>query len=350
MAWFPGAIRKVVARHRTPMARYRGVCNHVAVSEAASLFGYFNQPGNPTSHFYVRRDGTVEQYVDTQFRAPAQLEGNSSMIGIETQGGVRNVDTEPWTESQVDALARIAAWANRVHGIPLVRMPDSLPSTRGIGYHRLGVDPWRVSGGERWSQSYGKVCPGAGKIAQIPRIIALARQGGQGDDGTMAWTDAQIASAVRDLREAASTLNEVAQILRTHAVRMDNLVNHQLPDIRADVEETRQSAALTAVRLDYLANHMGPSVRADVRAIRGAVASTADPAIDTPTETPPDSLADAPADAPADDAAYTPADSPAATPADAPADSPADTSAGDTPDNPADGTSADGTSEDSGRA
>ena len=287
MAWFPGAIRKVVARHRTPMARHRGVCFHVAVSEGASLFGYFNQPGNPTSHFYVRRDGTVEQYVDTQFRTPAQLEGNPSMIGIETQGGVHNVDTEPWTLDQLDALARISAWTNRVHGIPLVRMTNSLPATRGIGYHRLGIDPWRVSGGEHWSDSYGKICPGSGKIAQVPRIITMARQGGE-DDGTMAWTDAQIASAVANLRESAATLNEVAQILRTHAVRMDNLVNNQLPDLRADVDQVRATSALTATRLDYLANRMGPDVRADVRAIRDTVAGPvpAGAAIDPPAEPP----------------------------------------------------------------
>lgn len=271
MAWFPGAIRKVVARHRTSMARYRGVCFHVAVSEGASLFSYFNQPGNPTSHFYIRRDGTVEQYVDTQFRAPANLDGNPSLISVETQGGVRNVDTERWTEDQVDALARIAAWANRTHGIPLTQMANSLPGTRGIGYHRLGIDPWRVSGGERWSGSYGKVCPGGGKIAQIPRIITMARQGGQGD-GTMAWTDAQIASAVANLRESAATLNEVAQILRTQAVRMDNLVNSQLPQIRNDIDQVRTTSHLTSTRLDYLANSMGIAVKADVHAIRGAVA------------------------------------------------------------------------------
>ena len=271
MAWFPGAIRKVVARHRTSMARYRGVCYHVAVSEGASLFNYFNQPGNPTSHFYVRRDGTVEQYVDSRFRAPANLDGNSSLISVETQGGVRNVDTERWTEDQVDALARIAAWANRTHGIPLTAMANSLPQTRGIGYHRLGIDPWRVSGGEQWSASYGKVCPGAGKIAQIPRIITMARQGGE-DDGTMAWTDAQIASAVANLREAAATLNEVAAILRTHAVRMDNIVNKQLPDLRADIDQVRLATYLTSVRMNYVTNTMAPSVKADVHAIRGAVA------------------------------------------------------------------------------
>ena len=39
MAWFPGCIRKEVTRHRTPMARYRGICNHVAATEAAQREG-----------------------------------------------------------------------------------------------------------------------------------------------------------------------------------------------------------------------------------------------------------------------------------------------------------------------
>jgi hypothetical protein len=531
MAWYPGAIRKVVERHKTPMARYRGVCNHVAVSESASLFGYFNQDGNPTSHFYVRKDGTCltpenrvltadlrwvpigslspgdrligfdeggaaigggrryresvveivtwaaesvygvvldteqviyatadhrwlaqankswtwrttklpdgrslvgstipklfepwrdasdfdggwlsglldgegtvadhhrvgfsqrpgpvldralallekrnvtcsirpvsgsndclyvdvngglaarlallgelrpvrllgkvtpdtfgqirsnrdllgadkvlavypagvrdivrvqtstrtfiaegyamhncEQYVDTQYRAPAQLEGNSSMISIETQGGVDNIDTEPWTAAQVERLASIARWTHQVHGIPLVRMANSLPETRGIGYHRLGIDPWRVDGGELWSRAYGKVCPGNGKIAQIPHIIERANQSAEGD-GTMAWTDAQISAMLAYLKETTDTVNEVARLLRTQALRMDSLVNKQLPDLRADIDAVRKSVSLTATRLDYLANNAVPLIKADVDAIRDRVAT---PDVDTAADT-----------------------------------------------------------------
>jgi hypothetical protein len=284
MAWYPGAIRKVVERHKTPMARYRGVCNHVAVSEAASLFGYFDQDGNPTSHFYVRRDGVTEQYVNTLYRAPAQLEGNPSMISIETQGGVTNIDTEPWTAAQVERLASIARWTHEVHGIPLVRMADSLPETRGIGYHRLGVDPWRVDGGELWSKAYGKVCPGDGKIAQIPHIIERARQSAEGD-GTMAWTDAQISATLAYLKESTDTVNEVARLLRTHAERMDNLVNQQLPELRAEMDAVRKSVSLTATRLDYLANNAGPAIKADVDAIRDKITT---PDVET-TAAPPES-------------------------------------------------------------
>lgn len=185
MAWLTGAIRKEVTRHRTLMARHDGVCNHIAVSDGLSLFNYFNQPGNATSHFYVRKSGPqgsgagmadFEQYVDTRYRAPANFEGNHRLVSIETQGGVGSDLNNGWTVAQVNRLAWIAAECNRLHGIPLQAMPNSLPTTRGIGYHRLGVDPYRVSAGELWSSSYGKVCPGSARIAQQPQIITLAKQ------------------------------------------------------------------------------------------------------------------------------------------------------------------------------
>lgn len=176
MAWYPKAIRKPITRHDTPMARYRGICNHVAVSEGMSLFSYFNIPGNATSHFYVRKTGKVEQYVDTRFQAPANLQGNPSLISIETQGGVHSAETEPWTPEQVQALAELHAWIHETHpSIPLVLMKDSKPSTYGVGYHKLGVDPYRVDDGELWSKSAGKICPGKEKISQIPTIIAKAK-------------------------------------------------------------------------------------------------------------------------------------------------------------------------------
>jgi len=71
MAWYPGAIRKEIKKFRTPMrVTNRAFILHVAVSEAASLYGYFSGAA-VASHFYVRKNGTVEQYVDTRFQAPA---------------------------------------------------------------------------------------------------------------------------------------------------------------------------------------------------------------------------------------------------------------------------------------
>jgi hypothetical protein len=189
MAWLEGAIVKKVARFNSggskaaTMARHDGVVEHIAVSNGLSLFAQFNTPGEPCSHFYVRKAGPqgegagmadFEQYVDTAYRAPANLEGNHRMISCETQGGVGTDLAHGWTTAQVNRLAWIAWRCHELHGFPLRAMHDSLPTSRGIGYHKLGINPWRVSGGETWSASNGKVCPGAARIAQIPLIISKA--------------------------------------------------------------------------------------------------------------------------------------------------------------------------------
>jgi hypothetical protein len=76
-----------------------------------------------------------------------------------------------------------------------VLCPDSRPGSRGIAYHRQGCDgdfePFdfggRVVGGELWTISYGKVCPGDNRIHQlinliIPRARVLAGLDSEGDD------------------------------------------------------------------------------------------------------------------------------------------------------------------------
>lgn len=180
MAWFPEAIRKEIAKHKKPLTLFNRVNLHVAVSEADSLFGYFSRSDvGVVSHFYVRRDGTVEQYVDTRYQAAADLDGNDASISVETEGGVHNAQGEPWSAAQLASLAKIFAWAVEVHGIPARLAENSLPGapSRGLSWHRLGVDPWRVSGGMRYSKSRGKICPGDAKISQIPGILAAATTG-----------------------------------------------------------------------------------------------------------------------------------------------------------------------------
>lgn len=179
MARYPKAIWKpVTAKKRLRMLRYDRFNLHVAVSETSSLHSFFNRNGNPDSHFYVRKDGTVEQYVDTSMRAYCDVEGNSTTISVETQGGLKNDQGEPWTDEQMIALAELWAWVRKTHGVKQKIAVDSRPnknSSRGLSYHRLGIDPWRVSGGLRYSNSRGKICPGDAKIAQVPEIHKLSQ-------------------------------------------------------------------------------------------------------------------------------------------------------------------------------
>lgn len=189
MARYPGATwRPIASKGRKALTEFNRVTLHVAVSEASSLFGYFNKTSSPDSHFYVRRDGSAEQYVDTSQRANADYEGNDASISIETQGGVNNPQGEPWTDAQRETLAQIYAWAVRTHGIPVAQASSAKKdaTSRGLAWHRLGIDGnfpplpdiragrEQRGGGMHWSTVRGKACPGDAKIQSVPSIYARA--------------------------------------------------------------------------------------------------------------------------------------------------------------------------------
>lgn len=174
---------------RKTMARYDVVCVHTIVGFAPAH----------AAHFSTHHDGRIDQSRDTRYQSGANLEGNPRVIAIENEDhgpayGSWNVNdghaVPAFTDEQIEAIARICAWAHQTHGIPLEPCPDSKPDSRGIAYHRQGIDGnWsgyafggRVPGGEVWTKSTGKVCPGDRRIAQIPKIVARAREIVEGDD------------------------------------------------------------------------------------------------------------------------------------------------------------------------
>lgn len=180
MARMPGAVWQGEHSPRKPMARYDIVCVHTIVGYAPAH----------AAHFSVKADGTILQSRDTAYQSAANLNGNHRVIAIENEDhGPRFGSTPrlpkwvPLTPEQVQANARILAWAHKTHGIPLQLSANSLPSSRGLGYHRQGIDgnfgtyryPGRVSGGEVWTLSRGKVCPTDARIAQLPAILDAAR-------------------------------------------------------------------------------------------------------------------------------------------------------------------------------
>ena len=191
--WYPIADKKPVTRYakggsiHIPMRHVGRVCLHTAVSSGNSLFSLFNTPGNPVAHFYLRKDGSLEQYVGTGVRASANLDGNYDMIAIESwdNGGQR----ETFTDDQMSGVSLLLVWLHNRHSIPMLALPDSKPGRKGVGWHRLGIDgnfppgllSGRVSGGEHWSESTGKECPFDGKIKQIhdeilPNVRKIIRE------------------------------------------------------------------------------------------------------------------------------------------------------------------------------
>jgi|GEM_PF-6677593 len=188
MAIYPGAVVRLVPRTFKRATERNRINLHTAVSNSTSLYPMFSK-GGACSHFYVREDGTVEQYIDTARYSAADLDGNDATISIETWDGYTGRpgwEPPPWTAAQVKALVALCRWICATHDIP-VRLAENSKvgsSSRGISWHRLGVDGafprlpdpragrLQRGGGMHYSSAVGKVCPGDARIAQIPGIVA----------------------------------------------------------------------------------------------------------------------------------------------------------------------------------
>lgn len=195
MAIYPGAnVRLIDTKYLSgkSIAVYNRVNLHVQAG-TGSLFNFFNASGRASSHFWVSYGGGVEQYVDTKLQAEADLDGNDATISIETEGGTGSTaDTDGWTQAQLDALAALCRWIMDTHGIPKKLAENSFSgnaSSKGLSWHRLGIDGnfpalpdiragrKQRGGGMYYSSSTGKVCPGGGKIQQIPGILSVITGG-----------------------------------------------------------------------------------------------------------------------------------------------------------------------------
>lgn len=170
------------------------ICLHTMVGTLSGTSAYFhdNGYGGTESHLGMGWDGVTQQWQDLMYQADANNEGNHRVISIETadMGGPFNrwngSDVPAWTkDGQVPKIIELLdlmcskkfhrncpkTWECYKRGIPRELIPDTKPGRRGIGYHRQGVDPWRVQGGELWSLARGKVCPGDRRIDQLTNFI-----------------------------------------------------------------------------------------------------------------------------------------------------------------------------------
>lgn len=161
MPWCPFALHKPLTENDWQGGiEPRAIVLHTAVTGADSLFGWFEHGSNLESHFYVRDDGVIEQYMDTMIRADANRKANGFAVSIETWD---NQQVIPWTHAQVEAIIRLCDWLCTTHpGIKRELIPHAFGS--GIGYHVMfgAPGPWTPS---------VKSCPGPPRIAQVPFII-----------------------------------------------------------------------------------------------------------------------------------------------------------------------------------
>lgn len=206
MKRYPGATWKPLGKQGEPaMTAHNLVIVHTMVGYMYSTDVMFRQGGysGTESHFGIggkwgsdgtrNLDGVVWQWQGGGYQADANLQANATALSIETADNApaKASDIEKWTSKQVEALARLIAWLCSIEahadcpstwqcnktGIPLSLVVDSKPGRRGVAYHRQGIDPCRVSGGQQWSTAFGKECPGPRRIAQLEdEVLPLARR------------------------------------------------------------------------------------------------------------------------------------------------------------------------------
>ncbi|MFF1702614.1 N-acetylmuramoyl-L-alanine amidase [Streptomyces sp. NPDC058252] len=156
----PGAHwRPVVNFHPNGVRERRGLVLHVQAGNN-SPFGWFNNPASQaSSDFWVGKDGTIEQYVNTGTDyAWAQAAGNPYYASVETEGH----PSEPLTDAQIEGVAQIYAWGHGQFAWPLVVVDST--TAHGLTYHGVGATAW---GGH-------PACPGDLRKKQRGAIIARA--------------------------------------------------------------------------------------------------------------------------------------------------------------------------------
>ncbi|MGA5135448.1 peptidoglycan recognition protein family protein [Streptomyces olivoreticuli] len=159
MSPMPGAEWRPVKNYTEGVSEHRGLVLHVQEGNGSPYDWFNNEKSDASSNFWVGKDGKIEQYVDAvNAHAWCQSEGNSYYASVETEGWA----SEPLTEAQIEAVAKIYAWGYSMFGWPL-KVIDST-TEKGLTFHGAG--------GAKWGGHVN--CPGSLRIAQREAIIALA--------------------------------------------------------------------------------------------------------------------------------------------------------------------------------
>lgn len=171
MARCPFAAQKILDRNdRLPNMTPRAFIMHTAVDGdgTTSLHDQFNASGL-ASHFYLQRDGGLEQYVDTNKVAAAQWDANGFAISCESWDGLASQiargeapsagPARPWNQAQLDTIDRLARWCHDTHGVPLTGVERWDGS--GVGWHAQFYE---------WAKD-GHSCPTSSRIAQMQDVV-----------------------------------------------------------------------------------------------------------------------------------------------------------------------------------
>lgn len=164
MALCPFADHKLLPENESqPRIEPRIAIAHSAAG-SGSLYRFFLNGSNLESHFWISKTGIIEQYMDTNVRADANLKANAFAVSIETESSI--AATEPWTDAQVKALIRLLDWLCDTHPAILRRQCPAWDAA-GLGWHIMfgAPGPWTP---------VAKSCPGPARIKQMQTVIIPA--------------------------------------------------------------------------------------------------------------------------------------------------------------------------------
>jgi len=138
MPWFDCATRRPInANTGGTISNNLGLILHHAVMDGSG-WNLFNNPATQASaHFWIFKNGAIEQYVDSSVVAWHGKSLNTNYCGVETEGCATSPHAENMTPPMVDALARLYAEGNRRHGWQNALINQQ--GQRGFGYHRMAV-------------------------------------------------------------------------------------------------------------------------------------------------------------------------------------------------------------------
>ena len=153
--------RPISTNHGGAMAAHLGLVVHVQQGDG-SLFGFFNNPSAQVSaHFWCSKTGQLEQYLDTDVVAWAEVNGNASYVSCEFEG----FDTESMTNVQLLTGASLFRWLAGQYGFPI---------TGPVAHGQSGLTPHCNLDGSPDPAWGDHPCPGTIRLAQMPEIVYLA--------------------------------------------------------------------------------------------------------------------------------------------------------------------------------
>jgi len=165
MPRFERAVWRGPVPNMTPggMRSHRGLVLHIQEGSEAGTDAWFHNPSSQVSaHFGNPKTGPLDQWVDTDDRAWAEVAGNSDWISVENEGH----SGDQLTASQLENIAQLFAWLHTTYAVPLAISDTPASGTPGLTGHGLG--------GADWGGHYD--CPGTPILDQRAAIIARARQ------------------------------------------------------------------------------------------------------------------------------------------------------------------------------